>query len=90
MCECQGKVVEERDVVFNLGEGSEHNVPSGVEKALEKFKLKEKSQLEIKSKYAWGKNGKPELQIPPNSDLIYTVTLNNFEKVSCHKVLSVN
>ncbi|XP_054264427.1 FK506-binding protein 59 isoform X2 [Macrosteles quadrilineatus] len=81
VCECQGKVVEERDVVFNLGEGSEHNVPSGVEKALEKFKLKEKSQLEIKSKYAWGKNGKPELQIPPNSDLIYTVTLNNFEKL---------
>jgi len=81
LCECQGKVVEERDVVFNLGEGSEVNIPTGVEKALEKFKLKEKSQLEVKSKYAWGKEGKAELQIPPDADLIYTITLNNFEKL---------
>ncbi|XP_046665214.1 FK506-binding protein 59-like isoform X2 [Homalodisca vitripennis] len=81
ICEYNGKVVEERDVTFNLGEGIESGIPQGVEKALEKFKLKEKSQLEIKSKYAWGKEGRPDLQIPPNSDLIYTITLNNFEKL---------
>uniref|UniRef100_A0A1B6LHD6 peptidylprolyl isomerase n=1 Tax=Graphocephala atropunctata TaxID=36148 RepID=A0A1B6LHD6_9HEMI len=81
VCELNGKVVEERDVTFNLGEGTEADIPQGVEKALEKFKLKEKSQLEVKAKYAWGKEGRPELQIPPNSDLIYTITLNNFEKL---------
>lgn len=81
VCECDGKIVEERDVVFNLGEGIEAGVPQGIEKALEKFKLKEKSQLELKSKYAWGKEGRPELNVPPNADLVYTITLNNFEKV---------
>lgn len=73
--------MEEREVVFNIGEGVEAGIPEGVERALEKFKLKEKSQLEVKAKYAWGKEGRPDLQIPPNTDVIYTVTLNNFEKV---------
>lgn len=81
VCQCAGKVVEERDVVFNLGEGVEFGVPQGIEKALEKFKLKETSELEVKSKYAWGKEGRPQLNIPPNTDLVYTITLNNFEKL---------
>lgn len=81
VCEIKGKLVEEREVVFNIGEGVEAGIPEGVERALEKFKLKEKSQLEVKAKYAWGKEGRPDLQIPPNTDVIYTVTLNNFEKV---------
>lgn len=61
--------------------GSEYNICEGVEKALEKFKIKEKSKILIKSKYAFGANGKPEFNIPPNADVEYTIRLNNFEKV---------
>lgn len=79
--ECNGQVFEDRDVIFCIGEGSEHNICDGVERALEKFKIKEKSKLQIKSRYAFGSAGKPELNIPPNADLEYTITLNNFEKL---------
>uniref|UniRef100_A0A1B6DTS3 peptidylprolyl isomerase n=1 Tax=Clastoptera arizonana TaxID=38151 RepID=A0A1B6DTS3_9HEMI len=88
VCEYDGKKVEERDVSFTLGEGSEHGIPYGVEHALEKFKLKEKSKLEIKSQYAWEKEGKPELNIPADADLEYTITLNNFEKAKENWALS--
>ena len=44
--------------------------------------MKEKSKLEIKSKYAFGSAGRAEFNIPPNADVEYTITLNNFEKVS--------
>ena len=54
----------------------------GIEEALKKFKKKEKSKLKIKSEYAFGATGRPELKIPPNADVEYTVTLNSFEKVS--------
>lgn len=82
--EYNGKIVEDRDVTFCLGEGSEHGVPSGVERALDKFKLKEKSCLELSPQYAWGSNGKPDLGIPSNAKVKYTVTLNNFEKLVEH------
>lgn len=81
VCEYNGKVVEDRDVSFSLGEGSEFGIPLGIERALEKFKLRENSKLELKPAYGWGKEGKPDLGIPPNADLVYTITLNNFERL---------
>lgn len=62
--------------------GSEYQVCEGIEKALEKFKIKEKSKLQIKSNVAFGTAGKPEFNIPPNADVEYVVDLKNFEKVS--------
>ena len=73
--------MEERDVSFSLGEGSEFGIPPGIERALDKFKLREKSRLELKPAYGWGKEGKPDLGIPPDASLVYIVTLNNFERV---------
>ncbi|XP_075234206.1 FK506-binding protein 59-like isoform X2 [Lycorma delicatula] len=84
VCEYDGKVLEDRDVSFCLGEGSEEGIPSGVERALDKFKLREKSLLQLSSQYGWGSQGKPELGIPPNAKLNYTVTLNSFEKLQEH------
>lgn len=75
-------MVEERDVTFCLGEGSENGIPAGVERALEKFKLNEKSKLIIKPQYAWGKEGNPQLNIPADAELVYILTLKNFERVS--------
>lgn len=87
VCEYNEKVVEERDVTFSLGEGSEFGIPPGIERALDKFKLREKSKLELKPMYGWGKEGKPDLGIPPDASLVYTVTLNNFERVSAFLVV---
>jgi len=74
------QVFEQREVSFNLGEGSEVNVIEGVEKALEKFKKGEKSRLIIKPKYAFGAEGNSQFNIPPNATVEYIVTLKTFEK----------
>lgn len=76
-----GKVFEERDVEFTLGEASEAKVIEGLEIALEKFKEGEKSRLIISPEYAYGKSGNTELGIPANATIEYEVTLNAFEKV---------
>lgn len=33
-------------------------------------------------RYGYGKEGKPELEIGPNTELLYEVTLKDFEKVN--------
>lgn len=76
----EGKVFEDRDVQFSLGEGEDCGVIEGVEKALEKFRKGEKSRLKIQSKYAFKNVGKPEFNIPPNATVEYIVELKNFEK----------
>jgi FK506-binding protein 4/5 len=77
---CEGKVIEERDVEFNIGEGEEFGIISGVETALEKMSQGETSRLIIKPKYAFGADGNEQLQVPGNTIVEYTVTLNEFEK----------
>ncbi|XP_018331600.1 FK506-binding protein 59 isoform X2 [Agrilus planipennis] len=74
------KVFEDREVSFNLGEGSEFNIIEGIEKALEKFKKGEQSKLIIKPKFAFGSEGNTELEIPPDATVEYNLTLKNFEK----------
>uniref|UniRef100_T1JDQ0 peptidylprolyl isomerase n=1 Tax=Strigamia maritima TaxID=126957 RepID=T1JDQ0_STRMM len=76
----EGRVFEDRDVTFAIGEGLENGVVDGIEKALEKFKKGETSRLLLKSNYAFGNEGKPEFNIPSNADIEYDVTLNSFEK----------
>jgi FK506-binding protein 4/5 len=51
----EGRVFEERDLEFNIGEGSEFGVIEGVEVALEKFSQGETSRLVIKPQLAFGK-----------------------------------
>ncbi|KAK4311688.1 hypothetical protein Pmani_016823 [Petrolisthes manimaculis] len=75
-----GTVFDERDVKFSLGEGSEHNIPEGLETALEKFKKGEKSTLKLSPDYGYGKEGNVALGIPPGASLQYEVELHNFEK----------
>jgi len=77
----EGRTFEERDVDFNLGEGSEQNIQEGVEIALEKFKEGEKSRLVIAPKYAFGSKGHDEYKIPADAKVEYEVELLTFEKV---------
>lgn len=74
------KVFEDRDCQFNLGEGEDSGVVKGVELALGNLKKGELARLKIKSKYAFGKEGKSEFDIPPDADVIYEVELKSFEK----------
>ncbi|XP_055638137.1 FK506-binding protein 59 isoform X2 [Toxorhynchites rutilus septentrionalis] len=76
----EGRIFEERNVEFNIGEGEIAGVVSGVELALEKFKKVETSKLIIKPQFAFGEKGNPELGVPPNATVEYTVTLNEFER----------
>uniref|UniRef100_A0A336N7D4 peptidylprolyl isomerase n=1 Tax=Culicoides sonorensis TaxID=179676 RepID=A0A336N7D4_CULSO len=77
----EGKVFDEREIEFNLGEGLEANVVDGVEIALEKFKEGEKSRLILSSQYAFGAEGHKEFGVPPNATVEYEVELITFEKV---------
>lgn len=72
---------EDRDVNFQIGEGSSHGIVEGLEIALLKFKKKEKSLIMLKAPYAFKDAGKEDFNIPPSADVQYEVTMNNFEKV---------
>lgn len=73
--EKNGCVVDEREIEFRLGEGQSVGVCSGIEIALTKFKMKEKSRLFIQRKHTL-----LELK-DDDSDEVYVVKLNYFEKV---------
>lgn len=76
----EGRVFDERDIEFNLGEGEEDNVCSGIEVALLKMTAEETSRLVIQAKYAFGHEGSEQFKIPPNAIVEYVVSLNEFEK----------
>ncbi|XP_035217777.1 peptidyl-prolyl cis-trans isomerase FKBP4-like [Stegodyphus dumicola] len=76
----EGNVFEERDVKFEIGEGSEVGVVEGLDIALKKFKRGEKSKIILSPKYAFGPSGNSDLNVPPNSTVEYEVTLKSFEK----------
>jgi len=76
----KGKVFDERSAEFELGEGRDINVPRGLELGLEKMKNEETAELTLRSDYAFGKAGCPDLSIESHSDLKYEVTLKSFEQ----------
>uniref|UniRef100_A0A8D8X685 peptidylprolyl isomerase n=1 Tax=Cacopsylla melanoneura TaxID=428564 RepID=A0A8D8X685_9HEMI len=79
--ECDNKVFQEGNFSFILGEGCEIDLPDSVDKALEKFKLKEKSRITVQPQHLWKGKGNEKLGLPANKPAVYTITLNNFEKV---------
>ena len=74
------RIFDQRDLSFNLGEGSEHMIPEGVESALLKFKKQERSLLQLSPAYGFGNTGCAQLGIPSDASLSYEVELKNFEK----------
>lgn len=76
----EGRTFDDRDVEFNIGEGEDFNICSGIEVALEKMSINETSRLIIKPKYGFGNEGNEQFQIPPHATIEYLVTLNEFEK----------
>ncbi|KAG0424766.1 hypothetical protein HPB47_028032 [Ixodes persulcatus] len=75
----EGRVFEDRELSFVIGEGSEHGIVRGVETGLQKFKKGEKSLLRIAPSFAFGAEGNSQLGVPPNANVEYEVTLKSFE-----------
>ncbi|XP_048354189.1 peptidyl-prolyl cis-trans isomerase FKBP5 isoform X2 [Sphaerodactylus townsendi] len=77
---CGGRIFDCRDVAFTVGEGEDHDIPIGIDKALEKMQRGEQCILHIGAPYGFGEAGKRKFGIEPNTELIYEVTLKSFEK----------
>ncbi|CAL4123311.1 unnamed protein product [Meganyctiphanes norvegica] len=75
-----GVEFDNREVAFPIGEGTENNIPEGLERALERFKTKEKSLIKLQPKYGFGSAGLPEKNVPPGAELEYEVELTHFTK----------
>ncbi|XP_055298663.1 FK506-binding protein 59 isoform X2 [Sitodiplosis mosellana] len=76
----EGRVFDERNLTFSIGEVPDDEVISGVQKALTHFGKNETSRLIIKPEYAFGEKGHEAFGIPPNATVEYTVTLTEFER----------
>ncbi|XP_043861500.1 peptidyl-prolyl cis-trans isomerase FKBP5 [Dromiciops gliroides] len=77
---CGNRTFDCRDVVFVVGEGEDHDIPIGIDKALEKMQREEHCILYLGPRYGFGEAGKPEFGIEPNAELVYEVILKSFEK----------
>ena len=76
----EGRIFDQRDLSFTLGEGSELNIPDGLEHALHKFKKHERSVIQLKPSSAFGSAGNEGFGIPPDADVEYEIEMKNFEK----------
>ncbi|XP_071768768.1 peptidyl-prolyl cis-trans isomerase FKBP5 [Centroberyx gerrardi] len=75
-----GRLFDSRDVRFTVGEAEDKGVPLGVDRAMEKMQKGECCILYLKPKYGFGREGKPEYKIGPNKDVVYEVTLKDFQR----------
>nr|XP_046239529.1 peptidyl-prolyl cis-trans isomerase FKBP5 [Scatophagus argus]XP_046239530.1 peptidyl-prolyl cis-trans isomerase FKBP5 [Scatophagus argus] len=77
---CGGKLFDCRDVNFIVGEAEDKGVPLGVDRAMDKMQKGECCILYLKAKYGFGSEGKPEYSIGPDKDIVYEVTLKDFQR----------
>jgi len=73
-----GSVVEEKKD-FEFITGAEE-VPAGLDQAVTNMKKGEKALVTVKPEYAFGKEGRKDVQIPPNEIVQYEVELLEFDK----------
>lgn len=72
--------LESRSVKFLLGDGAGEGVVPGVELAIKSMKRGETATVAVKSPYAYGHVGDANLAVPGGADLIYNLTLEDFEQ----------
>ncbi|XP_077453405.1 peptidyl-prolyl cis-trans isomerase FKBP4 [Stigmatopora argus] len=77
---CEGRVFDERELKFEIGDGESFSLPTGVEKAILAMEEGEESLFYIKSKYGFGNTGNPKYNIPGGALLKYKIKLTAFEK----------
>uniref|UniRef100_A0A8C8S258 peptidylprolyl isomerase n=3 Tax=Archelosauria TaxID=1329799 RepID=A0A8C8S258_9SAUR len=71
---------DKRELQFEIGDGENHDLPLGLEQAIQKMEKLEESVVYLKPSYGFGSAGNEKFQIPPNAELQYEVKLKSFEK----------
>ncbi|XP_023131151.2 peptidyl-prolyl cis-trans isomerase FKBP4 [Amphiprion ocellaris] len=77
---CDGRVFDERELKFEVGDGENLGLPAGVEKAIMAMEQGEEALFIIKSKYGFGNAGNAKYNIPGGATLQYKIKLTAFEK----------
>lgn len=77
----RGRTFFDRDLEYVLGEGSEHQLPDGVDRALRRVNKGEKCRVTLKAPYNYGINPPAEFGLTPNETIVFTLFLKDFEKV---------
>ncbi|XP_005802059.1 peptidyl-prolyl cis-trans isomerase FKBP4 [Xiphophorus maculatus] len=77
---CDGRVFDERELKFEIGDGESFSLPSGVEKAIMAMEQGEEALFIMKPKYGFGGDGNEKYCIPGGATLQYKIKLTAFEK----------
>ncbi|XP_068459406.1 peptidyl-prolyl cis-trans isomerase FKBP4 isoform X2 [Clinocottus analis] len=77
---CEGRVFDERELKFEVGDGEGLGFPVGVEKAIMAMEQEEEALFNIKPKYGYGNAGNAKYNIPGGATLHYKIKLTAFEK----------
>ncbi|CAH2276358.1 peptidyl-prolyl cis-trans isomerase FKBP4 [Pelobates cultripes] len=75
-----GRVFDERELQFEVGEGESFGIPPGVETAVQQMEKGEEAILYLKPNYGFGNTSYEKFQVPPGADLEYEIKLKSFEK----------
>ncbi|XP_006633816.1 peptidyl-prolyl cis-trans isomerase FKBP4 [Lepisosteus oculatus] len=76
----EGRVFDQRELKFEIGDGESLGIPPGVEKALQSMEKGEESLITLSPKYGFGTAGNSQFNIPPDAMLNYKIKLISFEK----------
>lgn len=77
---CDGRVFDERELKFEVGDGESLGLPVGVEKAIMAMEQGEEAIFILKPKYGFGNAGNAQFNIPGGATLQYKIKLSAFEK----------
>lgn len=77
---CEGRVFDERELKFEIGDGESLGLPAGVEKAIMAMEQGEEALFTMKPKYGFGNAGNAKYNIPGGATLQYKIKLTAFEK----------
>lgn len=77
---CEGRMFDERELKFEIGDGEGLGLPTGVEKAIMAMEQGEEALFTIKPKYGFGNAGNAKYNIPGGATLQYKIKLAAFEK----------
>lgn len=75
-----GRVFDERELQFEIGDGESLGLPNGVEKAIMAMEQGEEALFNLKPRYGFGNAGKAQFNIPGDATLQYKIKLSAFEK----------
>ncbi|KAL7062699.1 hypothetical protein AAHC03_01067 [Spirometra sp. Aus1] len=84
----EGRVFDERDIQYCVGDYVEAGVPRGVDSAVRKMHVEGKSIVRVSKQNSLGEEECAKFGFPPGSNLDYEVTLKSFEKLKSIQSLS--